>query len=186
MSDYNIRFVLVGKLAGATISLGGHDFVDGVYTFVLYNDKGQASLPSKDDIELKARYMERNYQAFLEGSHEHKDAEARIKVGADEPTEAKADAVVNVEQTAHEQNVTNSQDGPDAVSARAAKTAVREALLKLDPANDDHWTDAGLPSVEAVRELSSNKDVTRADIKALAPKLDRAEAQKVADENAAK
>lgn len=67
---------------------------------------------------------------------------------------------------------------PAAPSARAAKGAIRTALAKLDPKNDEHWTDAGLPSVAAVRELTG-QEVARADITELAPKLTREEAAKV-------
>lgn len=42
------------------------------------------------------------------------------------------------------------------------------ALAMLETDNDDHWTAQGLPSVAAVSELTGT-DVTRAQIKAVAP-----------------
>lgn len=49
-----------------------------------------------------------------------------------------------------------------------AKSAdsIKAALAKLDPANDDHWTAAGLPAVGEVKILTSSATLTRADIEA--------------------
>lgn len=59
----------------------------------------------------------------------------------------------------------------------AAKTpeAIKAALAKLDPADDDHWTAGGLPAVGAVKELTSSTTLTRADIEAAAPGFERPE-----------
>ena len=53
------------------------------------------------------------------------------------------------------------------------KTTILEALERLDPKNDDHWTAAGLPSMLIVRSLSGNPEVTRAQIEAVAPGMNR-------------
>jgi hypothetical protein len=66
------------------------------------------------------------------------------------------------------------------VSSRQAKTIAREAILKLDYKNDEHWTEQGLPSVAAVRAIAGVETISRADITALAPNLTREEAEKVA------
>lgn len=50
---------------------------------------------------------------------------------------------------------------------------VREALEKLDHANNDHWTKAGMPSVEAVKEIAGNDEISREDIDAAWPELVR-------------
>jgi ribonuclease D len=47
-----------------------------------------------------------------------------------------------------------------------------QALNSLDHSNDDQWTKEGLPSVEATEEAAGFK-VTRAEIKDLAPDLER-------------
>jgi hypothetical protein len=49
---------------------------------------------------------------------------------------------------------------------------IASAIGLLDPANDDHWTKAGLPEVAAVAELAG-KPVTRAAITAAAPDAKR-------------
>lgn len=56
----------------------------------------------------------------------------------------------------------------------AQDTDIASALSMLDPDNDDHWTNAGLPAVEAVSELVG-ESVTRAQIKTVAPDAKRPE-----------
>lgn len=48
-----------------------------------------------------------------------------------------------------------------------------EAIQKLDPAVDEHWTKDGLPAIEAVQKFYGSADVKRADIKAAAPDFTR-------------
>lgn len=52
--------------------------------------------------------------------------------------------------------------------------AIVAALLQLDPANDQHWTKEGAPSLDAVKLLSGDDGITRALVTAAAPKLLRA------------
>ncbi len=49
---------------------------------------------------------------------------------------------------------------------------IRAAVEGLDAANDKHWTDAGLPGVDAVSEAMGER-VTRDQIKAAAPDAKR-------------
>lgn len=44
-------------------------------------------------------------------------------------------------------------------------TQIKEALLKLDPANNDHWTSEGVPRLDVMKELVGG-DVNRADVTA--------------------
>ena len=62
----------------------------------------------------------------------------------------------------------------DAFEAEVADTDIASAIAMLDPGNDDHWTNAGLPAVDAVSELVG-ETVTRAQIKAVAPDAERPE-----------
>ena len=52
---------------------------------------------------------------------------------------------------------------------------LRAALENLDPANDSHWTAAGLPSVQVVRDSTGDQSVTRDEIRAFAPLFNRTE-----------
>ncbi|UGX93686.1 hypothetical protein G6321_00050290 [Bradyrhizobium barranii subsp. barranii] len=42
------------------------------------------------------------------------------------------------------------------------------ALTDLNPSNDDHWTEDGLPRLDIARQLSGNPKLTRADLKGIA------------------
>lgn len=54
-----------------------------------------------------------------------------------------------------------------------------EALQKLDPQNDNHWTEDGLPRLETVKFLSGDASLTRQAVTAVAPDFNR-EAAKAA------
>lgn len=54
--------------------------------------------------------------------------------------------------------------------------SLAEALIGLDPNNDNHWTGDGLPRLETVRMLAGNPGVTREQVTAAAPGLSRATA----------
>lgn len=161
------QFVLVGGYAGKTINLGGHQFVDGVFT---YGPDAENVIPGDDEVRLKGDFLAKSFQAYREGSTELAEAQARIKGGKAPAGELDVGAREVKQQDDQAERV---------VSDRARLGAVRSAITKLDPENKDHWTDAGLPSVEAVRDLSGNKDIGRKDIEALAPKLTRDEAKKL-------
>ena len=50
---------------------------------------------------------------------------------------------------------------------------ILEALGKLDPANENHWTADGLPRIETVRMLAGDQSITREQITAEAPDFSR-------------
>jgi len=53
---------------------------------------------------------------------------------------------------------------------------IKSALSKLDTKNDAHWTDAGLPSVDVVRGIAGNMEITRKQIGAAWPGFNRTNA----------
>lgn len=59
-------------------------------------------------------------------------------------------------------------EGSDDVKVPATAEEITAAIGKLDKKNEDHWTAAGLPAVEAVAELTG-KSVTRKAIAEAAP-----------------
>lgn len=162
------RFVLVGSLEGKTINLGGHQFVDGVFEMT---GPEPHIAPSETDAKLKAEYLAKTYQAFPEGSQALEEARARLKNDEAPPGE------VDLEKREREQQDEQQQREP---TERARQGAIRTAIAKLDPENDEHWTSQGLPSVEVVRTLAEDDKVSRADISNLAPNLTREEAKKAA------
>lgn len=61
------------------------------------------------------------------------------------------------------------------------KSTIIEALLKLDPATDEHWTSDGQPKVDVVQTLASDGTITRKNIIDAAPDFTRSNT-KVVDE----
>lgn len=56
-----------------------------------------------------------------------------------------------------------------------AKTAkIRAALTQLDPAQDNHWTDDGLPRESVVRKAANDQTLTRTEIQEAYPGFQRA------------
>jgi len=53
---------------------------------------------------------------------------------------------------------------------------IRKAIENLDPANDEHWTNAGLPAVNAVSD-AVGENVSRQQIAEAYPGYDRAKAE---------
>lgn len=51
--------------------------------------------------------------------------------------------------------------------------SVKGALHDLDAKNDDDWTEGGLPSLSRMRELTGNKELTRAEISDAEPGFSR-------------
>ena len=168
------KFIITGAHAGKTINLGGYQFVDGVHTMAMQGDNGNV-IPSEEDAKGLGDYLGKCYQAYREGSPEHRDFLAKqLTATAAEPAPTPSPTPAP----------TPAQEPAADELDRKQKGAIRSALVKLDPKVDAHWTDAGLPSVKAVRELSGVDTASRADVEALAPKLTRDEAAKVAAENA--
>jgi hypothetical protein len=147
------RFIKTGVFAGQTKNFGGYQFVDGVFTL---GPDAQGVSPSAQDASALNDYLGKCYEAFLEGSPELLAAQAGEPV---KPGPAKAD-----------------RDAPDPNKARIA--LVRDALTKLSVENDDHWTGAGLPSVEAIRTIAGSKELSRGDIDEAAPGMNREETRK--------
>lgn len=51
---------------------------------------------------------------------------------------------------------------------------ILDALKKLDPANDNHWTEDGAPRMDTVKMLAGNPGLTREAVTAAAPGFSRA------------
>ena len=58
---------------------------------------------------------------------------------------------------------------------------ITDALAKLDPANDNHWTSDGLPRIDTVRMLAADQTLSRELITAEAPNFSRTSVAKAPD-----
>lgn len=57
--------------------------------------------------------------------------------------------------------------------AEANRGNIQAAAIKLDPANDEHWTPDGLPKVDAIASIAGMQALTRAEVDAAVPGLTR-------------
>ena len=57
---------------------------------------------------------------------------------------------------------------------------ITDALSKLDPANDNHWTQDGLPRLDTIKILAGDPSLTREAVTAAAPDFTRLTAQAAA------
>ncbi|MGR3179839.1 MAG: hypothetical protein ACUZ8E_17505 [Candidatus Anammoxibacter sp.] len=70
-----------------------------------------------------------------------------------------------------------------ALERKDTELSIEDALLKLDVENDDHWTKAGRPSVDAVQDLINDDELKRGDIDDVDPDFDREKALDIATQS---
>lgn len=189
-----MKLILTGHYAGATKDINGYKFVKG--ELLLKGD-----ITKMDGL---IAYM-RTYNAFLAGSEELAEAQARDAAtkGGSDGTDAILDGQGGASEGGAQANEsspgTGSGDGATGTStdgsgsgaegdgvqagreadakAQAASDPnvlkIIDALKSLDPTNDDHWTDAGLPLVGIIATASGIVNVTRKDISAALPGWNR-------------
>jgi len=58
-----------------------------------------------------------------------------------------------------------------------SKEKVLAALSQLDPTNDEHWTDDGMPVTSVVQKIAQDPEIRRSDINAAAPTFTRETAE---------
>lgn len=178
-----MKLVMVGHYAGKTVVINGHKFVDGVLEL-------QGDLKDMDGL---VRYF-RTFNAHLAGSTELEMAQAQeASNGSGAAVSAKGGAKGGVSSdksgSSKEPNgaghdgasstgpgslpngdgVPAGRDSGAPVSTDPEALKIREALMKLDPENDDNWTDAGLAKVSVIEDITGIVGVLRKDIDAVLP-----------------
>lgn len=58
---------------------------------------------------------------------------------------------------------------------------IEEALLVLDPDDDSHWTEDGLPVVQVVSDLVGKPDLTREEVTSVSPQFGRQKSRELRD-----
>lgn len=183
-----VTVVLTGPDTGRTCLLHGKDFVNGEMVV-----SGTHS-----EVETQLRYIARTCRAYPLGSPELADAQERdhsrgiqhstspstgqgdhqrLRSGSRESPrrvqEVSADHGPGFDPVV-------SADGPEGMGAGGSGyedswlppeqiTQIGNAVLALDPENDSHWTEDGLPSVEALASALANPSISRQTIEAIAP-----------------
>jgi hypothetical protein len=203
------RYTLVGPNAGKTIHLGpqngGYDFKNGEYIFPgsdqdalllerimipFYSAYPDSQLRSAQEayavaigqpVEPAAIVSEADDDAAeKEAADKAAEKEAADKAAAEKEAadkaaaEKEAVAKAAAEKEAADKVAAASQSGTEPTSPTL------EAVVKgLDPANDEHWTSRGVPSMEAIEKVLG-KSVTREEVEAAAPGLTRTKAKAAA------
>lgn len=192
------NLVLTGAHRGKTIVLQGFPFVDGqleltgseqsVHGVTKLLGKCYQAYP-EHSLELKnalARDKE-NYGESDISEGEQRDEDEPVQAGGVRPAGTESTETVAVygsgdagpetwasgsfpDRNGHED--AGFPGGQD--SSRSDR--VGEALAKLDPRNEDHWTALGLPAISAVEQFAGPAGVTRAMVNAVDPDLRRSNA----------
>lgn len=184
-----LTLVLTGHYAGKTVRLNNHQFVDGECTL-----EGTAQ-----QIEGAARYLERCYCAKqkdqISGVQHHNAAAA----GSGNPEGLSGGELRPTGQVPNPNSLFSDghdpllpSDGGAGMGASGSgqedsglhpdKVAkIAKAIAGLDPKVDDHWTDAGLPSVEVISAAIADQNLTRKMIEVVAPNITREKVAEAAD-----
>lgn len=192
MSVITAKLILTGARAGMTCVLGKWHFIEGVATIT----------GPQLEVRNVCEYIGRVYKAFPEGStdlahyqaldEEEKHGKRDLQ-GATEPGAAAAHGGA-VQPTgggaatvpADHGGGTDDADGGDkgllpggaghadtGVHGSALETdRIVAAVMQLDANNAEHWTDDGLPRLDAVEQLYG-KPLTRAQVDAAVPGVRR-------------
>lgn len=174
MSKVTRVLVLTGGREGYTGKLGNWFAREGKITLV--------GTPA--EVEGQTLYLGRSFRAYQEGSDELAAYRERCN-GKSSVQEAAQPGTANPNVG----GLPTQQPGPppaqadngsgadDAASAGTGSVSdgsgpehtgndqkIREAVMALDVANDDHWTQEGLPRVDAVANILGKQDITRRDL----------------------
>lgn len=181
MSDLRINLELTGARTGSTCVLGKYQFVKG--RTVVSGDGPK--------VASAVKFLGRIYAAFPVGSRELEVVRAKEKAAKGEvpngdaqtdpaaaggaaaevpggvpPAGASGEAAGDGPQPAA--GAANpAEHGP--VGYRHPDTRLREAILSLDKANDEHWTAEGKPRLDAITKQGGLANVTRRDVERVAP-----------------
>lgn len=184
-----MKLIMTGHFAGKTVKINGYQFVNGELTL-------KGDMKAMDGV---INYF-RTYNAYLAGSDELAAAQARDKgetYGAGEVLDGQGSDTSGVSANGSDPGTGSgpgatgaSTDGsgsnPEGDGVPAGREAgapaetsdpqvlkIIDALKALDPTADEHWTDAGLPRVDAVATASGIPAVTRKDIENAVPGWNR-------------
>lgn len=171
----NITLELTGARAGKTCVLGKYQFVNG--RTVVRGDITK--------VGGAITYLGRVYKAFPLGSAELAAGGGNGKADADtaaggrfaEPIQGSVHNDGSADQATASGSGTDGGGKPaaehDPIGYRHPDTRLREAVMKLDPANPEHWTEGGDPQLSAVAKMLGSGNVTRKDVKRVAPDITR-------------
>lgn len=197
-----LKIKLCGHYAGKTCSFAVApkvQFVDGIAELVgspadvvglqrclERNFQAKPVDPAQLRAILKTKEMEGIYGKYYDqegadevNDHEDVPSEPSGQNGEEAAEEDADDVPVDDDseeaEAEHGSEGSGHEDSGVPVSEESAKEIdnLLDAIDSLDPHNDDHWTRAGKPSVEAVSRAANRSDVTRREIEAVVDNYNR-------------
>jgi len=180
-----IKLTVFGANAGKTFNFRGFGFNNGVLVL-------NGSAAENDGV---IKYLGRTVQAFpdgherLENSNGERDTKADTQPGHTETvssgiqptgtgvaTQTAAVSPAGGSAEAGSEGIHSEGSGQKDSWVDGLKEKVTAAAKKLDPKNDDHWSQLGKPMVAAMQQLSGIPTLTRRDIDNFLPGLAREKA----------
>lgn len=204
-SIVTVLFILIGHYAGKTVRLGKWLFEDGKLQITgpaeevalvarSLERNWQAYPEGHPALEALKQKEEDNGERDISSERTGSDGGSEVS-GAVQPEGAgTATGVENPEGAGHAESVAGTseelaqRDGQsESVNQEPPKdenrepeadlnVKLRDAVFKLDPNDDDHWTRDGKPAMTAVERFYGSSDVTRVDVDAVTPGYNRAAA----------
>lgn len=161
------EIVLVGPHKGKTMVLGGIQFKDGSATLT----------GPETDVEKQFKYLHRCWQVqYADQVEEAEDGNVQDSTHQDEDGASPGDGGEGEQGSAQEGAADSEQsagadvhDQDGQADTPVTNQRLLDAVMKLDPENDEHWTKIGKPAMNAVEGFYGSADITRADIEAAAP-----------------
>lgn len=197
--------ILTGALADQTIKLGNHYFTDGKLVLEgaphevdsaikVLGRSYQAFMAGSDELEsaqkrdafvkeAKGGVLNRTDEAGKPGNTDGIRGDAHGKAG---PLQA-VPAVSGMRHDAGSaapgsEGLVSVGSGSQGSGLHADQVKrVKDALAKLDPKTPAHWSEDGLPSIEALVEITKDQSINRAVVEAVARGFNQTVASEAAD-----
>ena len=206
MSSTSKNFVLIGPHAGKTMTINGHQFVDGKFTFrgdsshietltrifsfygavpddqagpeVEDQDDGQPTRAELDRILASLPMEQTDPDYVVNGLRGHFGELFTDEDEAHVRELVIAPPVAPAEPSAPPAEATGSDTNtaPPAAPPADVKPDLAEAIGLLDPEASNDWTSNNLPSLERLEALTGSKP-SRSDVEGIAPGYTRAKAK---------
>lgn len=152
-----VRYKLVGPHAGKTINLGKKfQFENG------YLEMQPTREDQKHQYDGLTRHLARAYNAHPEGSKALEKAEAdwalnpANKKGA-KPAAAPAPKPAKETKKPEPEKDEGDEDNEGEEDGEGEELTLADALNKLNPDDDSHWTKTGLPNLQVLNEWMGRK-----------------------------
>lgn len=195
---------LTGAYAGQTIKLGSHQFVEGkcvlegngvdVDSALKVLGRSYQAFPAGSDELVAAQSRDSKVKGPTNVNVSSSPADGKpgnpaSLVGDHEPARAAGSSEAAVikpgpllSASAGDTGLVSDGPGTEITGLQPAQVKkIKDALALLDPGVDAHWSEAGLPSIEMLVDITKDQTINRAAVSFVAPELNRVAAQTAKD-----